>query len=92
LNLHAYALISAVIVLESALLAINWMLAQLEKTEEYSIRIKLLEVRAKRLALVPLLSAARFDAEHKITASIAKVWIRKGAIAKATLDKIFSLN
>ncbi len=75
-----------------ALAVIDWVEVQADKRHEYQLRVQLAYVRAKRFAVRQLIKAARFNERYQLTATAAKVWTRKGAIAIKAMDKVFSLE
>lgn len=92
-RLKQSAIAAAVAVLEFALIVIDWLATeQLEKAPEYQLRAQLRYVLTKRFAVRQGIAAARFNERYQITATAAKVWSRRGAIATSAMDKVFSLN
>ena len=83
----------------AALWLIDKAIAELDKADEYEIRLRLYIVKAKRSAIRRAISAYSFvtynglDTKTKRFAVAAhKAWANRGSIARATMDRIFCLG
>jgi len=86
------ALVTAINLLQTALIVIDWLSTQLEKAPEYQLRAQLRYVLAKRWFVRQCIAAARFNERYELTAKASKVWTLKGEIAVRAMDKVFCLN
>lgn len=91
-RLKTAALTTAINVLMFALIVIDWLSAQLDQADEYRLIIALAYINSKRFAVRQLIKAAQLNQRYQLTATAAKFWTRKGAIAQSALDKVFALN
>jgi len=82
----------AVGALTFTLAVIDWALAQIEKRDEYRLRLMLAYVNTKRFAVRQAIRLVQFDERYRLTATATKIWTRKGAIATSALDTIFALK
>ena len=83
----------------AALWLIDKAIAELDKADEYEIRLRLYIVKAKRSAIRRAISAYSFITYNGIdkkvqrfAVAVRKAWANRATIARATMDRIFCLG
>lgn len=93
------ALKSLIAILQLALIAFDWLQTQIEQAPLYALKLQLTGIKAKLFIVRQGIKISSFvsyngldSKAQKLAASAKSAWIRKGAIARTALDKVFCLG
>ena len=98
-QLKEFTLKAVIATCQVLLAVIDWAQGELDKRDEYVIRLQIAQVKAKRFVVRRRIAVHSFIAYNgldkrsdELAETALKVWQKRGAIARTTLDTLFCLG